>query len=150
MVWTSEERTMSLKPGTVIIGQSGGPTAVINQTLIGVVQTCLQNPQTFTRVLGAVHGVNGILTGEFLDFAAEDPANLEVVAATPSSALKSVRRKASTDDCAKILARFKLLNVTSFFYIGGNDTAETTHIIDDMAQQAGYPLALLSLPQDHR
>lgn len=136
-----------IAPGTVVIGQSGGPTAVINQTLVGVVKTCLQNPATFTRVLGAVHGVNGILKGEFIDFAAEDPANLEVVAATPSSALKSVRRKASADDCQAIFARFKELGVTAFFYIGGNDTAETTHIIDEMAHKAGYPLACFHCPK---
>jgi ATP-dependent phosphofructokinase / diphosphate-dependent phosphofructokinase len=119
-----------LAPGTVVIGQSGGPTAVINQTLIGVAKACLMRPESFTRVLGAVHGVNGIMQGEFVDFAAEDPAMLEVIAGTPSSALKSVRRKASAEDCQRILARFRELGVRAFFYIGGNDTAETTHIID--------------------
>ncbi|MEK7413143.1 MAG: 6-phosphofructokinase [Planctomycetota bacterium] len=137
----------TITPGTVVIGQSGGPTSVINQTLVGVAKTCLQNPKIFTKVLGAVHGVNGILKGEFVDFAGEDAANLEVVAATPSSALKSVRRKASADDCALIFARFKELNVRSFFYIGGNDTAETTHIIDDMAKKSGYDLACFHCPK---
>ena len=136
-----------LTPGTVVIGQSGGPTAVINQSLIGVVKACLQRPETFTRVLGAVHGVNGIMKGEFVDFTLEDPANLEVVAGTPSSALKSVRRKASADDCTAIFARFKELDVRAFFYIGGNDTAETTHIIDEMAKKAGYDLACFHVPK---
>jgi 6-phosphofructokinase 1 len=136
-----------LTPGTVVIGQSGGPTAVINQSLIGVVKACLQRPETFTRVLGAVHGVNGIMKGEFVDFTLEDPANLEVVAGTPSSALKSVRRKASADDCTTIFARFKELDVRAFFYIGGNDTAETTHIIDEMAKKAGYDLACFHVPK---
>lgn len=136
-----------LTPGTVVIGQSGGPTAVINQSLIGVAKACLQRPETFTRVLGAVHGVNGIMQGEFVDFAAEDPANLEVVAGTPSSALKSVRRKASAEDCEKIFARFRELNVRAFFYIGGNDTAETTHIVDEMAKKSGYDLACFHCPK---
>ncbi|HAT11324.1 MAG TPA: 6-phosphofructokinase [Planctomycetes bacterium] len=136
-----------LTPGTVVIGQSGGPTAVINQSLIGVVKACLQRPETFTRVLGAVHGVNGIMKGEFVDFTLEDPANLEVVAGTPSSALKSVRRKASAEDCTAIFARFKELDVRAFFYIGGNDTAETTHIIDEMAKKAGYDLACFHVPK---
>lgn len=137
----------AITPGTVIIGQSGGPTAVINQTLIGVAKACLQRPETFTRVLGAVHGVNGIMQGEFVDFAAEDPANLEVVAGTPSSALKSVRRKASQEDCERIFARFRENNVRAFFYIGGNDTAETTHIIDEMAKASGYDLACFHCPK---
>lgn len=137
----------SITPGTVVIGQSGGPTAVINQTLIGVAKACLQRPETFTRVLGAVHGVNGIMKGEFIDFGAEDPANLEVVAGTPSSALKSVRRKASKEDCEQIFARFRENNVRAFFYIGGNDTAETTHIIDEMAKASGYDLACFHCPK---
>ena len=137
----------SLTPGTVVIGQSGGPTAVINQSLIGVAKACLLRPETFTTVLGAVHGVNGIMQGEFVDFGAEDPANLEIIAGTPSSALKSVRRKASAEDCEKILARFKERNVRAFFYIGGNDTAETTHIIDGMARQSGYDLACFHVPK---
>src|SRR5690349_13395310 len=78
-------------PGTVVIGQSGGPTAVINQTLIGVVKACLAKPETFTKVLGAIHGIKGILDNKFCDFWKEDLANLEVVAGTPSAALKSVR-----------------------------------------------------------
>jgi len=137
----------TLTPGTVVIGQSGGPTAVINQSLIGVAKACLQRPETFTRVLGAVHGVNGIMKGEFVDFGTEDPANLEIVAGTPSSALKSVRRKASKEDCEQIFARFRELNVHAFFYIGGNDTAETTHIIDEMAKQVGYDLACFHVPK---
>lgn len=137
----------ALPPGTAIIGQSGGPTAVINQTLIGVAKACLQRPEQFRRVLGAVHGVNGILKDQFLDFAAEDPALLETVAATPSSALNSVRRKADAADCERILARFRALGVSAFFYIGGNDTAETTHIIDRMARSAGYDLACFHCPK---
>ena len=137
----------SLTPGAVVIGQSGGPTAVINQTLVGVAKACLQRPETFTRVLGAVHGIAGILGDELIDLGAEDPATLEAVAQTPSSALKSVRRKASSEDCARILERFRARQVRAFFYIGGNDTAETTHIIDGMARSAGYELACFHCPK---
>jgi len=134
-------------PGTVIIGQSGGPTAVINQTLIGVVQACLAQPAVFTKVLGAIHGIKGIMDGKFCDFGKEDPANLEVVAGTPSAALKSVRHKATADDCAKIFARFRELGVRYFFYIGGNDTAETTNILNEMAQRDGYDLHCFHCPK---
>ncbi|MBA3683938.1 MAG: 6-phosphofructokinase [Planctomycetes bacterium] len=133
--------------GTVIIGQSGGPTAVINQSLIGVVKACQARPDVFTRVLGAIHGIKGILDGNFCDFAGEDAATLEVVAGTPSAALKSVRHKATPEDCQKVFARFKELNVRFFFYIGGNDTAETTNIINEMAHREGYDLHCFHCPK---
>jgi 6-phosphofructokinase 1 len=134
-------------PGTVVVGQSGGPTAVINQTLIGVVKAALAKPQTFKRVLGAIHGIQGILDGNFCDFAQEDPATLEVVAGTPSAALKSVRLKPTEDICKKVLARFKEFEVRYFFYIGGNDTAETAHIINEMAKKDGYELTCIHCPK---
>ncbi len=133
--------------GAVIIGQSGGPTAVINQSLIGVVKACLARPDVFTKVLGAIHGIKGILDGKFCDFSGEDAANLEVVAQTPSAALKSVRHKATPEDCQKVFARFKELNVRFFFYIGGNDTAETTNIINEMAHREGYDLHCFHCPK---
>ena len=134
-------------PGTVIVGQSGGPTAVINQTLIGVVKSCLAQPQVFTKVLGAIHGIQGIMDGNFHDFATETPDNLELVAGTPSAALKSVRHKATPDDGKRIFARFKELGVRYFFYIGGNDTAETTNIINELAQAEGYDLTCFHCPK---
>lgn len=134
-------------PGNVVIGQSGGPTAVINQTLIGVAKTALSRPQLFKKVLGAIHGIQGILDGHFLDFGKEDPDNLEVVAGTPSAALKSVRLKPTPEVCAKVLARFKEHDVRYFFYIGGNDTAETAHIINEMAIKDGYQLTCIHCPK---
>ncbi len=134
-------------PGAVVIGQSGGPTAVINQTLIGVVKACRANPKVFTKVLGAIHGIQGILDGKFHDFANETDANLELVAGTPSAALKSVRHKATPEDGKKIFARFKELGVRYFFYIGGNDTAETTNIINELAHAEGYDLTCFHCPK---
>jgi ATP-dependent phosphofructokinase / diphosphate-dependent phosphofructokinase len=134
-------------PGTLIVGQSGGPTAVINQTLIGVVQAALARPDRFNRVLGAVHGIQGIIDGVFHDFSTETPAHLERVAQTPSAALKSVRRKASTEDCQRIIARFRELGAAAFCYIGGNDTAETTHIVHGMAAAAGLGMACFHCPK---
>ena len=134
-------------PGTVIIGQSGGPTAVINQTLVGVVQACKTRPDIFTRVLGSVHGLQGVLDGKFHDFAQESDANLELVAGTPSAALKSVRLKPSPEICAKVFARFRELNVRAFFYIGGNDTAETANLINEMAEKEQYDLVCFHCPK---
>ena len=93
-------------PGNVVIGQSGGPTSVINQTLIGVAKAALAKPELFKKVYGAIHGIQGILDGNFCDFALEDAANLEVVAGTTSAALKSVRLKPTPEVCAKVFARF--------------------------------------------
>jgi 6-phosphofructokinase 1 len=134
-------------PGNVVIGQSGGPTAVINQTLVGVAKAALARPELFKHVYGAIHGIQGIIDGNFCDFAQEDPANLEVVAGTPSAALKSVRLKPTPEICAKVLARFKALEVRYFFYIGGNDTAETAHIINEMAVADGYQLTCIHCPK---
>jgi len=134
-------------PGAVVIGQSGGPTAVINQTLIGVVKACLAKPEVFTKVLGAIHGIQGIMDGKFHDFGTETDANLELVAGTPSAALKSVRHKATPEDGKKIFARFKELGVRYFFYIGGNDTAETTNIINELAHAEGYDLTCFHCPK---
>ena len=132
--------------GNAVIGQSGGPTAVINQTLVGVVQAALAADE-IENVYGAIHGIRGILDGEFCDFSKQDPANLEVVAGTPSAALLSVRLKPTKEICQKILARFQEMNIRYFFYIGGNDTAETTHIINEMANEAGYDFRCIHCPK---
>lgn len=131
---------------TILIGQSGGPTAVINQTLVGVVEEA-RKAFPNARILGAINGVRGILEGRIMDFADESQENLEVVAQTPSSALLSVRLKPSEDECRRILERLKALNVRAFFYIGGNDTAETTHIVANMAQTSGYDLKCFHCPK---
>ena len=136
-----------VNPGNVVIGQSGGPTAVINQTLIGVVKAALAEPKYFRKVYGAIHGIQGIIDENFCDFALEDPANLEVIAGTPSAALKSVRLKPTPEVCSQVLERFKQHDVRFFFYIGGNDTAETAHIINEMAAQDGYALTCMHCPK---
>lgn len=132
--------------GNALIGQSGGPTAVINQTLIGVVQAALA-AEEIEHVYGAIHGIRGILDGEFCDFATQDADNLERIAGTPSAALLSVRLKPTKEICEKILARFQEMNIRYFFYIGGNDTAETTHIINQMAVDAGYDFRCFHCPK---
>nr|MDA3874327.1 diphosphate--fructose-6-phosphate 1-phosphotransferase [Kiritimatiellia bacterium] len=123
--------------GNMLIAQSGGPTAVINQTLVGAVLEARQHA-CIEKVLGAKHGIQGILDEDFVNLGRETPANLEKVANTPSSSLGSVRKKPTTEDCAKIFEVLRKYNVRYFFYIGGNDTAETTHIINQHARKAKY------------
>lgn len=132
--------------GNVLIGQSGGPTAVINQSLVGIVETCVESAR-IGRVLGAVHGIQGILTGQIVDLGRESKKTLEAVAKTPSSALRSVRKKPSEDECRAILHRIEELDVHAFFYIGGNDSAETANLIDTMAREEGWELHLFHVPK---
>ncbi|MDD5644974.1 MAG: 6-phosphofructokinase [bacterium] len=132
--------------GNVIVGQSGGPTCVINQSLVGIVRECSKYPQ-MNRVYGALHGVKGILEENFTDLTREDIKNLEIVANTPSSGLGSVRMKPKEEDCVKIFEVFKAHNVRYFFYIGGNDTAETADIVNRVARQRDYELRVFHIPK---
>ncbi len=132
--------------GNVLIGQSGGPTAVINQSLVGIVETCLESAR-IGRILGAVHGIQGVLNGEIVDLGKESRATLEAVAQTPCAALRSVRKKPTRPECEAILQRIEELDVHAFFYIGGNDSAETAHLVDEMARADGWELHLFHVPK---
>ena len=125
--------------GNMLIAQSGGPTAVINQSLIGAVMEA-QKHAAIKNIYGALHGIQGILDENLIDLNQESRETLETVAITPSSALGSVRRKPTPDDCAAIFKVLEKYDVRYFFYIGGNDSAETTHIINEEAKKAGYEL----------
>ena len=125
--------------GNMLIAQSGGPTAVINQSLIGAVMEAQKHAE-IKNIYGALHGIQGILDENLIDLNQESRETLETVAITPSSALGSVRRKPTPDDCAAIFKVLEKYNVRYFFYIGGNDSAETTHIINEEAKKAGYEL----------
>jgi ATP-dependent phosphofructokinase / diphosphate-dependent phosphofructokinase len=125
--------------GNMLIAQSGGPTVVINQSLVGAVLEARKHKE-IKKIYGSLHGLKGILEENLIDFAKESKANLEVVAQTPSSALGSVRKKPTTEDCGKVFHVLQKHNIRYFFYIGGNDSAETTHIINEEAQKAGYQM----------
>lgn len=125
--------------GNMLIAQSGGPTAVINQSLVGAVleakkHDCIQS------IYGSLHGIDGILNENFINLKRETEVNLMRVANTPSSALGSVRKKPDADDCAKMFDVMQKYNVRFFFYIGGNDSAETAHIVNEEAKKHNYEL----------
>jgi 6-phosphofructokinase 1 len=132
--------------GNVLIGQAGGPTVVINQSLVGIVETCLESAHV-GRVLGAVHGIQGVLQNRIIDLGIESRNTLETVAKTPCAALRSVRKKPTEDECRAILARIQSLEVHAFFYIGGNDSAETANLIDKLARADKYDLRLFHVPK---
>jgi 6-phosphofructokinase len=137
---------MSAMKGNAVIGQSGGPTVVINQSLVGVVET-LKGCSSIPKILGARHGVRGILKGEFIDLKKAPKGTLERVAETPAAALGSSRDKPDQAYCEQIFKVFEAHNIRYFFYIGGNDSADTARIINEMAQQAGYELRVFHIPK---
>jgi len=135
-----------MSSGKILVAQGGGPTAVINQSLAGVALEARRFPNV-TRVYGALHGVRGIVDEEFLDLSRETSHNLELVAATPSSALGSTRDKPDAAYCGRIFDVLRAHAIEHFFYIGGNDSADTVRIVSQAARQAGYPLRCIHIPK---
>jgi 6-phosphofructokinase 1 len=137
---------MAKLEGKVLIAQGGGPTAVINQSLIGVALEARKFPQV-TRIYGAINGVRGIVNEDFIDLTQETTHNLEQVARTPSSALLSTRDKPDEEYCSRIFKVLKVHDVRYFFYIGGNDSADTVNIVNRNAEQAGYDMRCVHIPK---
>lgn len=132
--------------GNMVIGQSGGPTAVINQSLVGAILAAREQ-SNITGILGARHGIAGIMKEDFVDLTTQNAAQLELVATTPAAALGSVRLKPGKAECEKVFEVFKKNNVRYFFYIGGNDSAETAHIIAEMAKAENYDFCTIHIPK---
>ena len=137
--------------GACIIGQSGGPTAVINASAQGVIQTALK-ADCITRVLGAAHGIKGVLEDKLYDMSQEDPAELDLLQYTPSSALGSCRYKLADPDVddtdyKRILEIFEKYNVRYFFYNGGNDSMDTCNKISKYMQKVGYECRIMGVPK---
>ncbi|GGY45836.1 6-phosphofructokinase [Pseudoduganella albidiflava] len=132
--------------GKILVAQGGGPTAVINQSLVGVALEA-RRFRDVTRVYGALHGVRGIVDEQFVDLTQETSHNLELVAATPSSALGSTRDKPDVKYCAEIFNVLRAHEIEHFFYIGGNDSSDTVRIVSEQARTAGYPLRAIHIPK---
>jgi len=130
----------------ILIAQGGGPTAVINQSLVGIVQAA-RRLAPGTAIYGARHGVRGIAGEDFIDLGQETEANLERVAVTPAAALGSTRDKPDADYCAKMFKVLQAHGITHFFNIGGNDSSDTVRIVAEHAQAAGYALRCLHVPK---
>ena len=135
-----------MKKGNMLIAQSGGPSMVINQSLVGAVLAAKAN-KAVGKIYGALHGIQGILDENFIDLRKETKARLEAVAATPSSALGSVRRKPTHEDCLAIFEVLRKLGIRYFFYIGGNDSADTARIINEEAVKAEYEICCMHIPK---
>lgn len=132
--------------GKVLVAQGGGPTAVINQSMAGVVLEA-RKFRNVELVYGAYHGVSGIVSEDFLDLTQETSHNIEMVANTPSSALGSTRDKPDLKYCQEIFKVLKAHGIGYFFYIGGNDSSDTVRIVSEEAQKGNYPLRCIHIPK---
>ena len=139
-------KSASIIHGNAVVGQSGGPTVVINQSLVGVVET-LRGHKAIKKILGGLHAVRGIVSDQFLELQNIPQSKLEVVAGTPSAALGSSRDKPDADYCRRIFQHFSKHGVRYFFYIGGNDSSDTCRIVSEMAKQDGYELRCFHVPK---
>lgn len=137
---------MATTNGNAVVGQSGGPTSVINQSLVGVIQEA-KKAGHIDKLLGARHGVRGIVDEKFLSLKEIPDELLERIAFTPSSALGSSRDKPDEAYCEKIAKVFAKNNVRYFFYIGGNDSADAARIVGELSAKQGYDLQVFHIPK---
>lgn len=137
---------MATQSGNAVIGQSGGPTSVINQSLVGVIRE-MKKARIVNQLLGARHGVRGIVNDDFIALNEAPDELLERIANTPAAALGSTRDKPDQAYCEKIFQSFAKHNVRYFFYIGGNDSADTARIVGELAAKAGHDLKVFHIPK---
>ncbi|MFO7871121.1 MAG: 6-phosphofructokinase [Kiritimatiellia bacterium] len=132
--------------GNMLIAQSGGPSMVINQSLAGAVEEARKHSHV-RAIYGAMHGIKGLLERDIINLRKESPASLKTVAKTPSSALGTVRQKPTRQDCMAIFNTLRAYGVNYFFYIGGNDSAETAHILSEEAKRSAFELNCYHIPK---
>ncbi|HIU34135.1 MAG TPA: 6-phosphofructokinase [Candidatus Pullichristensenella excrementigallinarum] len=142
---------MAQLKGACIIGQSGGPTTVINASAYGAIKTALES-DCITKVLGACNGIKGVLEDNLIDMGKEDPEELKYMQYTPSSALGSCRYKLKDPDVddtdyKRILEIFKKYDVRYFFYNGGNDSMDTCNKISKFMMKNGYECRVMGIPK---
>ena len=142
---------MSMLKGAAVIGQSGGPSSVINASAYGAIKTALES-DVITNVYAMQNGIVGLLNDNLFDLAKEDPDELALMKYTPSSALGSCRYKLKDPDedetdYQKILAMFKKYDIRYFFYNGGNDSMDTCNKISKYLQKVGYECRVIGVPK---
>ncbi len=129
-----------------IVSQSGGPTAVINASLAGVIEESARH-KDIDRLFGAVHAVRGIVDEQLVDLSDLPLNRLELLSASPSSALGSSRDKPDHEYCQRIFEILKKKDIRYFYYIGGNDSANTCKIVNEVAEDAGFDLKAFHVPK---
>ena len=134
-----------MSAGKAVIGQSGGPTAVINRSLVGFIKEATNS--NFDEILGAKHGLAGMLSQDFVDLSKLSESQLYGIVKTPAAALGSVRKKPTDKDIEQLVSIFEKQNIRNFFYIGGNDSAETANLVAEGAKSIGYEMKAFHIPK---
>lgn len=137
--------------GNCLVGQSGGPTAVINASLEGIILEALRSEE-IDHVYGAFNGLDGILQEKFVEFTNDDLEDLDLLITTPSAILGSVRYKLPEEDeditvYEKIRDVFIKKHISYFFYIGGNDSMDTCHKIAQYLLRIEFPCQVIGIPK---
>ena len=132
--------------GNMLIAQSGGPSMVINQSLVGAVLEAMKHRQ-IKNIYGSLHGIKGVLEDKMIDLRKESKPVLEAVAHTVSSALGSVRKKPTHEECVTVFSNLRKHDVRYLFYIGGNDSAETANILHEESRKENYLLHCYHIPK---
>jgi len=132
--------------GNMMIAQSGGPTVVINQSLVGAITEAKKHSQ-IKGIYGSLNGIKGIMEERLIDLRKETSSVLSRVAFTPCAALGSVRKKPDEQDCAEIFRILQKYDVRFFFYVGGNDSAETANILNESAKKVNYEFRCFHIPK---
>jgi len=132
--------------GNIVISQSGGPTAVVNSSIAGIVQEALRHPEV-ESIYGAINGIEGVLLEDLIDLRQEEPEAIEQLRRTPSAALGSCRWRMSPDDLKRTINVFSAHNVKYAFFIGGNDTMETASAVRGSVEEAGLDIRVMGVPK---
>ena len=132
--------------GNMLVAHGGGPTPVINSSLLGAVREAKKHPEIET-IYGARFGAEGILAGDLIDLGTVPDEKLGLLARTPASAIGSCRRKLTDADYPAVLECFKKFNIRYFFYNGGNDSMDTCNKVYNLAVESGYDLRVIGIPK---
>lgn len=139
------------KPRNVVVAQSGGPSPVINNSLRGIVETCMEMPDRFGTVYAALHGIEGVLKEELIDLSAQPHEEIALLRTTPAAgAIGTCRYKlksSQAEDYERIIDVFRAHDVGYFFYIGGNDSMDTAHKVSQLAAERGLELVATGVPK---
>ena len=130
----------------LIIGQSGGATAVINASLVGAVEAALADGR-IGGIYGMLYGVQGLLKEDLIDLRRQPAEVWARLINTPSAALGTCRYKLAEGDPERVIDILRRYDIHHLLYIGGNDSADTTHRLAQAAQQVGYDLRAISVPK---
>ena len=138
-------------PHNVVVAQSGGPTCVINASLLGIIEGCRSFPGKFGSIFAAKHGIEGLLHEELIDVGVQDEQELELLKTTPAAgAIGTCRYKVKpdqTEDLGRIVEVLRAHRVGFFFYIGGNDSMDTAHRVSELARDHGLDLVCVGVPK---